>query len=108
MSNVVKMEKPLVFEKLFGKRIVVQFMERKGTILIASSEPTDVDWYDLSYPFEVVQVGDEVTKVDVGDRVSVVQSGVGIKKGKKYYLTEESHVIGIISSAPKSSTTPQS
>lgn len=72
--------------KLLGKRIALKAIE-KPQLIIVETKPKD---------FEVVFIGDEVTKVKVGDRVYQQFATKAIINDEEYYLILEEEIIAIL------------
>ncbi len=72
--------------KLLGKRVALKAIEKEQLIL-TEAKPTN---------FEVAFVGDEVTKVKVGDKVYQQFATQAAIKGDVFYLILEDDIIAIL------------
>lgn len=72
--------------KLIGKRIALKAIETTQ-IIITNYSPKD---------FEVVSIGDEVTKVKVGDKIYQQFATKAEIEGQEYYLILEDDIIAIL------------
>lgn len=74
--------------KPLGKRLLIIPVEvvKQGTVLVAGAKPTQ---------FEVAEVGDEVTKVEVGDWIYLEKHyGVEIHhEGRKFLVIDEATIL---------------
>ena len=70
-----------------GKKILIKPVEvKQGTLIVSSQKPTQ---------FHVIALGDEITKVKVGDTIYLEKHyGVEIEyEGQKFLVIDESSVL---------------